>query len=78
LPFREGEKMKITFWGIDQNGKDYLYKWKFLLFGLKNALVEFQKVMDQIHIGFGFSICVTLMTSLSVCSSMIEDHGYHL
>jgi hypothetical protein len=24
-------------WGIDQNGKDYLYQWKFLPLGLKNA-----------------------------------------
>jgi hypothetical protein len=54
LPFYEGDKMKIAFWGIDQNGKDYLYEWKFLFFGLKNAFVEFQKVMDQIQTGFGF------------------------
>jgi hypothetical protein len=37
LPFHEGDKANITFWGIDQNGMDSLYNWKFLPFGLKNA-----------------------------------------
>ncbi len=37
LPFHKGDKVKITFWGIDQNGMDSLYNWKFLPFGLKNA-----------------------------------------
>jgi hypothetical protein len=46
LPLREGDKVKLTFWGIDPHGKDCLYQWKFLPFGLKNALAEFQKVMD--------------------------------
>jgi len=38
LPSREGDKVKTTFWGIDPHGKDYLYQWKFLPFGLKNVL----------------------------------------
>jgi putative transposase len=37
LPLREGDKVKTTFGGIDPHGKDYLYQWKFLPFGLKNA-----------------------------------------
>lgn len=28
-------------------GQNQLYHWKFLLFGLNNALIEFQEVMDQ-------------------------------
>ncbi len=46
LPLKEGDKVKITFWGIDPHGKDCLYQWKILPFGLKNALVKFQRVMD--------------------------------
>jgi hypothetical protein len=38
LPLGEGDKVKTTFWGINPHGKDYLYKWRFLPFGLKNVL----------------------------------------
>jgi putative transposase len=41
LPIREEDKAKTTFWGINSHDKDYLYKWKFLPFGLKNTPVEF-------------------------------------
>ncbi len=47
----------IAFWGIHQNGKDCLYKWKFLSFALKNATIEFQKVMDQVLVGLAFTQC---------------------
>jgi len=26
LPLRESDKVKMTFWGIDFHGKDYLYQ----------------------------------------------------
>jgi hypothetical protein len=43
---REEDKDKTAFWGIDMDGKDRLYQWKFLPFGLKNTPTEFQRVMD--------------------------------
>jgi hypothetical protein len=46
MPLKEGNKVKITFWGINPHGKDCLYEWRFLPFGLKNALAKFQKVLD--------------------------------
>ncbi len=43
--------------GVDPHGKDCLYQWKFLPFGLKNALAKFQRVMDQMLAGLGFAKC---------------------
>jgi len=37
LDIQEGDKEKTTFWRIDEDGKDRLYQWRFLPFGLKNA-----------------------------------------
>jgi hypothetical protein len=51
---REEEKAKTRFWGINFHGKDCLYQWKFLPFGLKNIPVEFQHVMDRILAGLDF------------------------
>ena len=41
LPLQQENKVKTTFWGVDDDGKDSLFHWKFLPFGLKNALSEF-------------------------------------
>jgi hypothetical protein len=43
---REEDKEKTTFWGIDKDRKDRLFQWKFLPFGLKKTLAEFQRAMD--------------------------------
>jgi hypothetical protein len=45
LLIREEDKAKTAFWGVNSHGKDCLYQWKFLPFGLKNVLVEFERVM---------------------------------
>jgi hypothetical protein len=29
LPYKEGDKVKISFWGINRHGKDFLYQWWF-------------------------------------------------
>jgi hypothetical protein len=41
IGLREEHKEKTTFWRIDTDGKDRLYQWRFLPFGLKNASTEF-------------------------------------
>jgi hypothetical protein len=46
MPLKEGDNVKTTFSGIDPHGKDCLYQWMFLPFGLKNAPTKFQNVMD--------------------------------
>ncbi len=57
LPLREGDKAKTTFWGINPHEKDCLYQWKFLPFGLKNGLTQFQRVMNRVLVGLDFSKC---------------------
>jgi hypothetical protein len=48
IGLREEDKEKTAFWGIDKDGKDRIYQWKFLPFRLKNAPTEFQRVMDRV------------------------------
>jgi hypothetical protein len=54
LPLKEGDKVKMAFWEIDAHGKDCLYQWLFLFFGLKNTLIKFHQFMDQMLVNFGF------------------------
>jgi putative transposase len=76
LPLREDDKVKTTFWRIDPHGKDCLYQWKFLSFGLKNALTKFQRVMDQVLAGLNFTKCY--INDIIVFSLTPRDHMHHL
>jgi hypothetical protein len=73
---REGDKVKTTFLGIDLHGRDCLYQWWFFPFGLKNALIKFQKVMDRMLAVLDFAKCY--IDDIIVFSLTSEDHGHHL
>ncbi len=57
LPIKEVDKQKITFWGIDEHGKNQFYQWWLLPFRLNNVVVKFQKIMDNILIGLDYAWC---------------------
>ncbi len=75
LPLRQGDKVKMTFWEIDFRGNDYLYQWKFFPFGLNNVPLEFQKVMDQMLVGLGFSKCY--INDIIVFGLNLRYHMHH-
>jgi hypothetical protein len=62
--------------GIDLHTKDCLYQWKFLSFGLKNTLDEFQNVMDWMLVGLGFAKCYT--NDIIIFNLILGVHMYHL
>jgi len=70
------DKVKITLWGIGPHGKDCLYQWKFFPFGLKNAPPKFQKVMDRVLAGLGFT--KFYINDIIVFSMTLGDHMHHL
>jgi hypothetical protein len=72
LSIQEEDKAKTAFWGINSHGKDYLYGWKFLPFGLKNALAVFQHVMDKILTKLDFVRCY--IDNIVVYSDIVEEH----
>jgi hypothetical protein len=76
LLIREEDKAKTAFWGVNSHGKDCLYQWKFLPFGLKNVLVEFERVMDRILVGLDFVWCY--IDDIVVYSDTVEEHQIHL
>jgi hypothetical protein len=76
LPIQKEDKGKIAFWGVNSHGKDCLYQWKFLPFGLKNAPVEFQRVMDRILTGLDFVRCY--IDDIVVYSDIVEEHYIQL
>ncbi len=66
----------MTFWKIDLHGKDCLYQWWFFSFGLKDALVEFQRVMHRVLARLGFAKCY--IDDIIVFNLTSEDHMHHL
>jgi hypothetical protein len=76
LPIKEEDKPKTAFWGVNSHGKDCLYQWRFLPFGLKNAPAEFQRVMDRILAGLDFARCY--IDDILVFSATVEEHQRHL
>jgi hypothetical protein len=66
----------MAFWGIDLHGKDCLYQWRFLPFNLKNALVEFQRVMDRMLARFIFAKCY--IDGIIVFSLTSKYHMHHI
>jgi hypothetical protein len=63
-------------WGVNSHGKDCLYQWKFLPFGLKNVLAKFQRVMERILAGLDFVQCY--IDDIVVYSDTVEEHQIHL
>jgi len=76
LLIREEDKAKTAFWGVNFHGKDCLYQWKFLPFGLKNAPTMFQRVMDRILARLDFVHCY--IDDIVVYSVTVEEHQIHL
>ena len=68
--------MKTALWGVDQDGKDQFYHWKFLPFVLKNALAEFKKVMDQVLYGLPFARCY--IDDVIIFNTTPHEHVRHL
>jgi hypothetical protein len=54
LPLKKGDKVNMAFWEIDAHGKDCLYQWWFLFFGLKNTFRKFHQFRGQMLVNFGF------------------------
>ena len=76
LPLRIEDRVKPAFWGVDDNGKDSLFHWKFLPFGLKNASAKFQRVMDQVLKGLPFAWCY--IDDVIIFSDLPLEHVRHL
>ena len=76
LPILVGDRVKTAFWGVDQDGKDQLYHWKFLPFGPKNPPAKFQRVMDQVLSGLPFARCY--IDDVIIFSRTTQEHVRHL
>ena len=68
--------MKVTFCGVDQDGNDELYYWKVLLFSLKNAPTDFQRVKDQVLSNVPFARCY--IDDIIIFSKTPHEHVGHL
>jgi hypothetical protein len=68
--------VKTAFWGVDHDGKDQLYHWKSLPFGLKNAPADFQRVMDHVLSGLPFARCY--IDDVIIFNKTPQEHVKHL
>ena len=75
LPLLAGDQVKTAFWGVDRNENNQLYHWKFFPFGLKNAPVEFQRVMDLVISRLRFVRCY--IDDVIIFSKTPQDHERH-
>ena len=76
LPLLVDDRVKTMFRGVDQDDNDQFYHWKFLPFGLKNALAEFQRVIDRVLVGLPFARCY--IDNVIIFSSRPQEHMKHL
>ncbi len=76
LPLRLEDRVKTAFWGVDDDGRDMLFHWKFLPFGLKNSPSKFQRVMDQVLKWLPFAWCY--IDDVIIFSDTHEEHIKHL
>jgi hypothetical protein len=76
IGLKEENKEKMAFWDIDEDGKDRLFQWKFLSFGLKNAPTEFQRIMERVFSALEFVRCY--INDISVFSTSKKKHRAHL
>ena len=74
VPLLVDDWVNTTFWGINQNGK--FYHWKFLPFGFKNASVEFQRVMDWILASSSLARCY--INDVIIFSGSPQEQMRHL
>lgn len=77
LPLRPEDKVKTAFWGVNSDGKDVLYQWKTLPFGLRNAPAEFQRVMDGVLHGHS-SYARCYIDDVIIFSNSPKEHVIHL
>jgi putative transposase len=76
LPLRFEDRMKTAFWRVDEDGRNTLFHWKFLPFGLKNTPATFQCIMDQVLKELPFSRCY--IDDVIIFSDTPEEHIKHL
>lgn len=76
LPLHEADRGKTAFWGVDANGHDVRYQWRYLPFGLRNAPAEFQRVLDRVLEGLPFARAY--IDDILIFSETVEEHHQHL
>ena len=76
LSVAAGDQVETTLQGVDHDGRDQLYHWKFLSFGLKNTPVEFERVMDKVFYDLHFYRCC--IDNIIIFNNTPKEHVRHL